>query len=70
MANPIVISPEMAAIIISLLEDPAAYALLGWEEEMEDERPAEFKAWEDKLNAALKSLGSKHTFETLRRFHG
>jgi len=70
MANPIVITPEMAVIILSLLENPAAYALVGWEEEMEENRPEEFKAWEDKLNAALAALGSKYTFQTLRRFHG
>jgi hypothetical protein len=64
------VTPAMAASIVSLLENPAAYALVGWEEAMEDERPAEFKAWEDKLNAALAALGSKHTFETLRRFNG
>ena len=63
-------SPAIAADILCLLEHPAAFALVGWKDAMEDERPAEFKAWEDKLNAALSALGSKHTFKTLRRLNG
>lgn len=61
------ITPELAAVLIELLENPAAHALAGWKSELPED---EFKELEDRLNAALSALGSKHTFQTLRRFHG
>jgi len=70
MSKPIEISPELAAVIIDLLENPAAYALVGWEEAMDEERAEEFQAWESKLDRTLAAMGSKQTFKTLKRYHG
>lgn len=61
------INAETIALIVDLLENPAAHALVGWKSELPED---EFKELECKFNAALSALGSKHTFETLRRFHG
>lgn len=61
------INAETIALIVDLLENPAAHALAGWKSELPE---GEFKELEDKLNAALSALGSKHTFKTLRRYHG
>ena len=70
MSKPIEISPELAAVIIDLLENPAAYALVGWEKAMEDQDQEEFHAWESKLDRTLSALGSKQTFKTLKSYHG
>ena len=65
----LVISAEQAATLLRLLEDPAAYALVGWQDEMAEDRPEEIARWIADLDSSLRLLGSPDTFATLKRSH-
>lgn len=53
-----------------VIEDLACYALVGWEEEMEDDRPEELAEWKARVDAALKAVGSKYTYAELKPLLG
>jgi hypothetical protein len=53
-----------------VIEDLACYALAGWEEEWEDDRPEELALWKARVDAALKATGSKYTFDELKPLLG
>ena len=53
-----------------VIEDLACYALKGWEEAMEDDRPDELAEWKARVDAALKATGSKYTFDELKPLLG
>lgn len=53
-----------------VVEDLACYALKGWEDAMEDDRPEELALWKARVDAALKATGSKYSFDELKQFLG
>jgi hypothetical protein len=65
---PLTITRAQAAVLLRLLEDPAAYALVGWQEAMEEDRPEEIARWIADLDSSLRLLGSPNAFATLKRF--
>jgi len=69
MDKPIELDPETIRTIVELLENPAADAMVRWENVMKDDRPEEFQEWEEKLDKTLAKLGSKYCYKTLKRYH-
>lgn len=53
-----------------VIEDLACYALVGWEDAMEDDRPEELAEWKVRVDAALKAVGSKYTYAELKPLLG
>lgn len=53
-----------------VIEDLACYALVGWEDEMEDDRPDELAEWKTRVDAALKAVGSRYTYAELKPLLG
>jgi hypothetical protein len=53
-----------------VVEDLACYALKGWEEAMEEDRPDELAVWKDRVAVALKAVGSRYTFDDIKPLLG
>lgn len=71
MSDPMIeLTPSQVKILRLVVEDLACYALVGWEEAMEDERPEEFKKWKDRVDESLRLVGSKHDFESIKPLVG
>jgi len=62
-------APDMDNLRL-VVEDLACYALVGWEDEMEDDRPEELAVWKTRIDAALKAVGSKHTYDGIKPLLG
>lgn len=71
MSEPtLTLTPAQVDTLRLVVEDLACYALVGWEEAMEDDRPEEFKKWKDRVDESLRLVGSKHDFESIKPLVG
>ena len=68
--KPVTLTPEQVESLRLVVENLACYALVGWEEAMEDDRPEELKEWKDRVDESLKVLGSKRDYEGWRYIVG
>jgi len=66
----ITLTPEQAEAVRLVVQDLACYALVGWEDEMEDDRPEELALWKERVAIALKAVGSRYTYEELKPYLG
>ena len=66
-AQPVIAGADDVRLVV---EDLACYALKGWEEAMEDDRPDELAMWKDRVAVALKAVGSRYTFDELKPYLG